>query len=87
MNLFLDGLTDERMIKKFEKHVPQILEGMLKVYGSQNKLGMHGKTQALKVFYLCLRCISWADGIENELVEKCLNSTFNQWISICIGLL
>ena len=54
MNLFLDGLTDERMIKKFEKHVPQILEGMLKVYGSQNKLGMHGKTQALKVFYLCL---------------------------------
>jgi hypothetical protein len=50
---------------------------MLKVYGSQNKLGMHGKTQALKVFYLCLRCISWADGIDNELVEKCLNSTFN----------
>jgi len=22
MNLFLDGLTDERMIKKFEGHVP-----------------------------------------------------------------
>jgi len=57
---------------------------MLKVYGSQNKLGMYGKTQALKVFYLCLRCISWADGIENELVEK--NSSLQRFHKLFTGM-
>jgi hypothetical protein len=37
--------------------------------------------------YLCLRSISWADGIDNELIEECLNETFNQWMAVFLQVI
>lgn len=42
----------------------------------------HGREQILEVLYLCLRTVSWADGIENEIVEASLNDTFNSWMAL-----
>ena len=41
----------------------------------------------MHVFYLNLRTISWADGIENELVHDCLNETFNQWMALFLQVI
>ena len=38
----------------------------------------------LHIIYLNLRCISWADGIQNDLIESCLNSTINEWMKIFV---
>lgn len=40
------------------------------------------REQLLHIFYLCLRTISWADGIHNDLVSNCLDDTFNQWMAL-----
>ena len=45
------------------------------------------KEKILKIIYLNLRCISWADGIQNYLVEQCLNSTINEWMKIFVQII
>lgn len=45
-------------------------------------IGSHGREQILHIFYLCLRTISWADGIENDMISFCLDETFNQWMAL-----
>lgn len=39
------------------------------------------------MFYLCLRTVSWADGIDNELVDNCLNETFNSWMALFLQII
>lgn len=41
----------------------------------------------LNVLYLCLRCISWADGIEMEIHDRCLNPTFNEWMNLFLSVI
>lgn len=36
---------------------------------------------------MCLRCVSWADGIDNALVEDALNDTFNQWMTVFLQVI
>ena len=41
----------------------------------------------LDVVYMCLRTISWADGIDNELVDNCLSDTFNSWMALFLQII
>jgi hypothetical protein len=38
--------------------------------------GCYGREKILHIFYQLIRLVTWADGIENELVEKCLGDHF-----------
>ena len=46
-----------------------------------------GREQIFEVLYLCLRTVSWADGIDNEVVEASLNDTFNSWIALFLQII
>jgi hypothetical protein len=61
--------------------VPIILQGTLSTFTNED-IGSHGREQILHIFYLCLRTISWADGIENDMISFCLDETFNQWMAL-----
>jgi len=83
---FIDMIEDEAMIKRFNIYVPVILRAILSAFTNE-ELGSHGREQVLQIFYGCLRTISWADGIDNELVGECLDETFNQWMSVFLGVI
>ena len=48
---------------------------------------MHGRELILQILFMCLRCVSWADGIDNGLVEDALNDTFNQWMTVFLQVI
>jgi hypothetical protein len=74
-------VEDEVALKDFYEYVPPILSSILSAF-TNDEIGSHGREQILHVFYLCLRTISWADGIDNELINDCLSETFNQWMAV-----
>lgn len=80
MNL-LNDIEDEKAMKEFHVFVPKILPALFSAF-TNGETDAHGRDQILEVFYLCLRNISWADGIDNELVGNCLNDTFNTWMAL-----
>jgi hypothetical protein len=41
----------------------------------------------LEALYLSLRTVSWADGIDNALVDACLSETFNSWIALFLQII
>ena len=74
-------IEDERSMKQFHEFVPKILPSLYSAF-TNGETDAHGREQILEAFYLCLRTISWADGIDNELVANCLNETFNTWMAL-----
>lgn len=83
---FLDLLEDENAIRLFHKFVPMMLPTLFSAFTNE-EIDAHGREQILEVFYLCLRTVSWADGIDNELVENCLSETFNSWMALFLQIL
>ena len=63
-----------------------ILKAILEAFTNE-EIGTHGREQVLHILYQCLRCVSWADGIDNELVQDCLNETFNQWMALFLQVI
>jgi hypothetical protein len=49
---------------------------------TKEEMGPKGRAHTLILFYLMVRGIAWADGIDNELVHKCLDETFNNWMAL-----
>ena len=72
----LEQIENEALIKDFHRYVPVLLSSILSAFTNED-ITSHGREQLLHIFYLSLRTISWADGIDNELVNECLNETFN----------
>jgi hypothetical protein len=72
----LEYIEQEAIIKEFYEYVPPILSAILSAF-TNDDITSHGREQLLHIFYLCLRTISWADGIDNNLIDFCLNETFN----------
>lgn len=77
----LNLLDDEHSMKLFHEFVPKILPGLYQAF-TNGETDAHGREQILECFYLSLRTISWADGIDNELVGACLNDQFNTWMAL-----
>jgi hypothetical protein len=66
--------------------VPLALPIMLEAF-TKEEMGTSGRAQTLVLFYLMVRGIAWADGIDNELVHSCLDETFNSWIALFLQIL
>ena len=73
-------------MKQFHSLVPKILPALFSGF-TNDEVTAHGREIILEVFYLCLRTISWADGIDNELVSGCLNETFNSWMALFLQII
>jgi hypothetical protein len=54
---------------------------------TNEEVDVHGRELVLETLYLCLRTISWADGIDNELVDACLCETFNSWMALFLQII
>jgi hypothetical protein len=49
---------------------------------TKEEMGVKGRSRTLALFYLMVRGIAWADGIDNALVQKCLDETFPSWMAL-----
>lgn len=74
-------IEDEKALRQFHEFVPKILPSLFSAF-TNDEVDAHGREQVLEVLYLSLRTISWADGIDNELVDTCLSETFNSWMAL-----
>lgn len=74
-------MQDEMAIRQFSEFVPKILPNLFSAFTNE-EVDAHGRELVLEVLFLCLRTVSWADGIDNELVDTCLGDTFNAWMAL-----
>jgi len=72
----IEDVEDEVSVKNFHVFVGSIMNALLSAFAS-TEIDSHGRELILHILFLNLRCVSWADGIDNSLVEECLNETFN----------
>lgn len=84
---FMEQIEDERSIKQFSLFVPKILPALFSTFTNDTDVDAKGREKVLQLFYLCLRTVSWADGLDNQLVEDCLNETFNNWMALFVQLI
>ena len=69
-------------MKQFNEYLPKLLPPLQSAFMNDELVDAHGREQILEVLYYCLRTVSWADGIDNEIVEESLNDTFNNWMAL-----
>lgn len=66
--IFLNEQIEEKDLgREFNDSINLILKAILEAFTNE-EIGTHGREQVLHILYQCLRCVSWADGIDNELV-------------------
>ncbi|CAD8134500.1 unnamed protein product [Paramecium pentaurelia] len=66
--------------------VPSVLEKGFSIF-AQPELNEKLREKILLLVYLVFRSISFADGTDNSLVNKCLDSTFQIWMSLFLSAL
>ena len=66
--------------------MPLLLPALFEAFTSE-ETGVHGREQILHLFYLLIRLIAWADGIDNELVQECLGETFQSWMALFLQII
>lgn len=79
---FLAAIDDEKSVKLFHKFVPKILPALQSAFMNDELVDAGGREHIFEVLYYCLRTVSWADGIDNEIVDECLQETFNSWMAL-----
>lgn len=66
--------------------VPIALPVLLEAF-TKEEMGAKGRAHTLVLFYLMVRGIAWADGMDNELVHNCLDETFSSWMALFLQIL
>lgn len=86
--LFINRFDEVHPAKTRSLHyiVPILLPALLQAFTCE-EAGVHGREQILHLFYLLIRLITWADGIDNELVETCLGEHFHNWMALFLQIL
>jgi hypothetical protein len=89
-NLFLafeESSQDQELAKQlYSLVVPISLPVLLEAF-TKEEMGAKGRAHTLVLFYLMVRGIAWADGMDNELVHNCLDETFNNWMALFLQIL
>jgi hypothetical protein len=75
----LQRLQGEELVRSLQSYIPTLMQAGLSAFST---VGKKGRERLLEMVELCLRSISWADGLEDEVVEECLDETFNQWMAV-----
>lgn len=61
--------------------IPVLLPALLEVF-TNDEIGQKGRARILHLFYMMIRMIAWADGIDNELVHDCLDGSYAGWMAL-----
>ena len=61
--------------------VPILLPALFAAFTNE-EIGVRGREKILDLFYNLIRLITWADGIDNEMVQSCLGDTFQMWMAL-----
>jgi len=83
ITFFMEAIEDEQRIKKLHEYVSKILPHLFSAF-TNDEFGAKSREKILMLFYHCLRSTSWADGVDNELVEECLGETFSSWMALFV---
>ena len=78
---FIEKLDKEDIARKFNEHVPALLPALFSAFTNE-EVSAHCREKVLEVFHLVLGTVSWHAGIENDIVEKCFDETFNSWMAL-----
>ena len=73
-------------MRELSYSVAKILPNLFSAF-TNDDVDAHGRELVLEVLFLCLRTVSWADGIDNELVDNCLGETFNSWMALFVQII
>ena len=74
------GVIFQECDDRLSKATPQIMPVLLDLYRSNWSETIRDKI--IEVAGMCLECLSWADGIDNELVEAALAANWWSWFSL-----
>ena len=72
--------------EKYHTIVNKVLENLFSAFtnpDSDSKI----REKCLQIYYQCLRCVSWADGIDEKVITDALDDSFNQWMALMIQLI
>ena len=86
MLYLLELLQDESSLKQFAPFLSKILPSLFSSFTS-DEATPHLREMILQLFHECLRTVSWADGIDNELVDSCLGETFTSWMALFLQII
>ena len=82
-----EKIEDQELSKNlFSKVVPMILPILLEAFTNE-ELEALDRSHILHLFYLMVRGIAWADGLDNSIIESCLNETFNNWMALFLQII
>jgi len=82
-----EKVEDQELTKKlFCKVVPMILPVILEAFTNE-ELQTRDRSHILHLFYLMVRGIAWADGLDNSVIKSCLNETFNNWMALFLQII
>ena len=78
---------DQELIKiLYPKIVPVLMPLLLETFTSE-EITARDRSHILHLLYIMIRGIAWADGLDNELVQGCLNETFGNWMAIFLQII
>lgn len=81
-----DEIQGGKHTRQLHYLLPIILPAMLQAF-TCDEAGVRGRERILSLFYHLIRLITWADGIDNELVEQCLGDNFHQWMALFLQII
>ena len=64
----------------------RVLENLFSAFTGQDA-SPGTREKCLEVYHECLRTVSWADGLEEEVLTESLDDSFNTWMGLFVQLL
>lgn len=81
-----DDIEGGKHARQLHYLLPIMLPALLEAFTCE-EAGVRGRERILSLFYNLIRLITWADGIDNELVDKCLQDDFHQWMALFLQII
>ena len=77
--------TIERCDDRFHIFLPQLLPYLFSAFTFAEATPKI-REKSLYAYYLSLRTVAWADGLDNDLIARCLDETFNMWMALFLQI-
>lgn len=61
--------------------IPVLMPALLEAF-TNDVFGQKSRARILHQFFLMIRMVAWADGVDNELIHNCLDGTFTSWMAL-----
>ena len=72
--------------EKYHVMINKMLENLFSAFTSPQS-DSKIREKCFEVYHRCLRCVSWADGIDEQVITTALDDTFNTWMTLFIQVI